>query len=80
VVVTVVVVVSPMDGHEREGAANEYGRDLLSWSLLPEREGAPRAGKEEMTIDRKWAEAFAREWIDAWNAHDLERIFPTLCE
>lgn len=26
-------------------------------------------------IDRDWAETFAREWIDAWNAHDLERIF-----
>ena len=24
--------------------------------------------------DRNWAEAFAREWVDAWNAHDLERI------
>lgn len=26
-------------------------------------------------IDRGWAETFAREWVDAWNAHDLERIF-----
>ena len=26
-------------------------------------------------IDRNWAEAFAREWVDAWNVHDLERIF-----
>ena len=26
-------------------------------------------------IDRDWAEAFAREWVNAWNAHDLERIF-----
>ena len=25
-------------------------------------------------IDRAWAEAFAREWIADWNAHDLERI------
>ena len=25
-------------------------------------------------IDRDWAEAFARDWVDAWNAHDLERI------
>src|SRR5215467_10840445 len=25
-------------------------------------------------IDRDWAEAFAKEWVDAWNAHDLERI------
>ena len=26
-------------------------------------------------IDRGWAEKFAREWVDAWNEHDLERIF-----
>lgn len=26
-------------------------------------------------IERGWAEKFAREWVDAWNAHDLERIF-----
>lgn len=26
-------------------------------------------------IDRAWAESFAREWVDAWNSHDLERIF-----
>ncbi|MEZ5502716.1 MAG: nuclear transport factor 2 family protein [Halioglobus sp.] len=25
-------------------------------------------------IDRQWALDFAREWIDAWNAHDMERI------
>jgi hypothetical protein len=25
-------------------------------------------------IDRTFAEAFAAEWIAAWNAHDLERI------
>jgi ketosteroid isomerase-like protein len=25
-------------------------------------------------IDRKWAMQFAIEWIEAWNAHDLERI------
>jgi ketosteroid isomerase-like protein len=25
-------------------------------------------------IDRDWARRFAREWIEAWNAHDLERI------
>jgi ketosteroid isomerase-like protein len=25
-------------------------------------------------IAREWAEAFARDWIAAWNAHDLERI------
>jgi ketosteroid isomerase-like protein len=36
-----------------------------------------RAGGEGGTavIDPAWALAFAREWIAAWNAHDLERIF-----
>jgi len=31
-------------------------------------------------IDRAWAEAFAREWIAAWNAHDLERILAHYAE
>ena len=26
-------------------------------------------------IERDWAERFARDWVDAWNSHDLERIF-----
>jgi aryl-phospho-beta-D-glucosidase BglC (GH1 family) len=26
-------------------------------------------------IDGEFAQEFAREWIEAWNAHDLERIF-----
>jgi len=26
-------------------------------------------------IERNWAEKFARDWVDAWNAHDLERVF-----
>lgn len=25
-------------------------------------------------IERAFAERFARDWIDAWNSHDLERI------
>lgn len=25
-------------------------------------------------IDKKFAEHFAREWIDAWNSHDLDRV------
>ena len=25
-------------------------------------------------IDRKFAERFAQEWIEAWNSHDLDRI------
>ena len=28
-----------------------------------------------LPIDRAWAEAFARDWVNAWNAHDIERIF-----
>src|ERR1700753_4250590 len=26
-------------------------------------------------INERWAREFAEEWIAAWNAHDLERIF-----
>lgn len=25
-------------------------------------------------IEQAWAERFAREWIEEWNAHDLDRI------
>lgn len=25
-------------------------------------------------IDEDWARAFARDWIEAWNSHDMERI------
>ena len=28
-----------------------------------------------MMIDRDWGERFAHEWIEAWNSHDLERVF-----
>jgi hypothetical protein len=27
-----------------------------------------------VTLDRAWAEAFAREWIGAWNARDIDRV------
>jgi hypothetical protein len=27
-----------------------------------------------MTITQQWADAFAREWMEAWNAHDLDRV------
>jgi SnoaL-like domain len=34
-----------------------------------------RKDKERTTmIDKKFAEYFARDWIDSWNSHDLERI------
>jgi hypothetical protein len=26
-------------------------------------------------IERDWAESFAHDWVEAWNSHDLERIF-----
>jgi len=25
-------------------------------------------------IDAKWAKEFAQEWVDSWNAHDINRI------
>lgn len=25
-------------------------------------------------IERAWAEEFARDWVDSWNSHDLERV------
>lgn len=31
-------------------------------------------------IDRNWAQEFARDWIAAWNAHDLERILAHYAE
>ncbi len=31
-------------------------------------------------IERAWAEAFAREWIAGWNAHDLDRILAHYAE
>jgi ketosteroid isomerase-like protein len=31
-------------------------------------------------IDHEFASAFAAEWIDAWNAHDLERVLSNYSE
>ena len=25
-------------------------------------------------IDQQWAQAFAKDWIASWNAHDMDRI------
>lgn len=25
-------------------------------------------------IDREWALEFARDWIESWNSHDMDRI------
>lgn len=30
--------------------------------------------KNTMMMNREFSEQFAREWIDAWNSHDLDRI------
>ncbi|MFP5460952.1 MAG: nuclear transport factor 2 family protein [Gammaproteobacteria bacterium] len=31
-------------------------------------------------LTREFAESFAREWIEAWNSHDLERILSHYAE
>jgi SnoaL-like domain len=31
-------------------------------------------GRRNQLIEQSWANAFAEEWIAAWNSHDLERI------
>ena len=28
-----------------------------------------------MQLSEAWARQFAEEWVEAWNSHDLERIF-----
>lgn len=55
-----------------------YTRDpdgnLLEFIAYPARDaGAPAPARPAM-LTREFAERFAREWIDAWNSHDLERI------
>ena len=42
-------------------------------SLKPTGHATMRAGKN-MIITKDWARQFAQEWIEAWNAHDLERV------
>src|SRR5580658_2065706 len=27
-----------------------------------------------MAITQQWADTFARDWVDAWNTHDVSRI------
>jgi len=37
----------------------------------------PRAAidqRRDPLIEQTWANEFAKEWIDAWNSHDLDRI------
>lgn len=31
-------------------------------------------------VDREFAEHFARDWIDAWNSHDIERVLSHYAE
>ena len=44
---------------------------LLLLTLLPV---SLSAQDSEFQMDQEFADHFAREWIEAWNAHDLERI------
>jgi ketosteroid isomerase-like protein len=34
----------------------------------------------ELLMDQNFAEQFATDWIDSWNAHDLERILSHYAE
>lgn len=36
--------------------------------------GIVAALEEQQLVDPKFSEQFAREWIAAWNSHDLDRI------
>jgi hypothetical protein len=49
----------------------------IAWAIAVRAEdGNAAAGKEtHIMIEQAWAERFAREWIEGWNSHDLERIF-----
>jgi ketosteroid isomerase-like protein len=31
-------------------------------------------------ISRAWAEQFARDWVDSWNAHNLDRVLSHYAE
>ncbi len=31
-------------------------------------------GEQSCVISQDWARSFAKEWVDAWNAHDLDRV------
>ena len=31
-------------------------------------------------ISKDWAEQFAKEWVDSWNAHNLERVLSHYAE
>src|SRR2546430_15420050 len=58
-----------------ENGSRSKNRILLENSSEPSgARGSAHEHRGMRMIDRNWAEAFAREWVDAWNAHDLERI------
>ena len=40
----------------------------------PHQPGAPGGLTPVGTVDHKFAEHFAQEWIEAWNSHDLDRV------
>ena len=33
-----------------------------------------------MTITKQWADSFAHDWVEAWNAHDLKRVLSHYAE
>src|SRR5256886_4150200 len=58
-----------------ENGSRSKTRILLEKSSDPSAaRGSAHEHRGMRMIDRNWAEAFASEWVDAWNAHDLERI------
>jgi ketosteroid isomerase-like protein len=55
--------------------ARELRDANYAWHKVGEQRASnpQQAGATHM-IDAKWARDLAQEWIDAWNAHDIERI------
>jgi SnoaL-like domain len=50
-----------------------HDKNIPIGGSLCECERARNQGRASV-IDRAWAHEFAKEWIAAWNSHDLERI------
>jgi ketosteroid isomerase-like protein len=46
---------------------------------MSEHAGKPMAASAA-SISPEFARSFAREWIDAWNSHDLDRILAHYCD